>query len=156
MDKISLKYRLLMLCLISVLTTYAQLGGHGGGLKSIAQQPATDADKNKPVEYEIGGIRVQGNHYLDADLIEAVTNLAVMQKVHLPNDENIAKAIRNLWKQELFSDVNILIEKYIDIFKRQGRESRRCADQAIGAQRVKAVRFRRIHADHSGSAGALR
>ncbi len=114
MYKVSLKYGLLVMCLLSVFNTKAQLGGRGGGLKSMAQPAADGADKNKPVEYEIGGIKVQGNHYLDADLIEAVTNLSVSQKVHLPNDEGIAKAIRSLWKQELFSNVNVLIEKYID------------------------------------------
>src|SRR6202012_2214473 len=34
--------------------------------------------------------------------------------LRLPNDDNVAKAIRALWKQELFSNVDITITKYID------------------------------------------
>lgn len=66
-----------------------------------------------PKEYTIGGITVTGAHFLDEDLLLAVTGLSVGGKVKLPNDETIAKAIRNLWKQELFSNVDISITKYI-------------------------------------------
>ena len=76
------------------------------------QQPQGDLDKVK--EYEIAGITVSGSKYLDQDLLIAVSNLTVGQKVHLPNDDAIAKAIKNLWKQELFSNVNITIVKVID------------------------------------------
>ncbi|NDC41646.1 MAG: outer membrane protein assembly factor, partial [Chitinophagia bacterium] len=102
----------LFILVVSTAPVYAQLGGNkGGGLNRGAQ---TDAGVDKPKEYEIGGIRITGNTYLDADLIEAVTNLSVGQKVTLPNDEGIAKAIKGLWKQELFSNINIVIERYID------------------------------------------
>ena len=70
-------------------------------------------EPEKPREYEIGGITVSGAKYLDEDLLLAVTGLAVGQKVRLPNDDGIAKAIRNLWKQELFSDVNITVTRII-------------------------------------------
>ncbi|MEI8279676.1 MAG: POTRA domain-containing protein [Bacteroidota bacterium] len=71
------------------------------------------AEADKPKEYEIGGITVTGDHFLDEDLLLSVTNLSVGAKVHLPNDETIAKAIRNLWKQDLFSNVSITITKYV-------------------------------------------
>lgn len=67
----------------------------------------------RPNEYEIAGITVSGNKFLDEDLLLAVTGLTIGSKVHFPNDENIAKAIRNLWKQELFSDVNISVTKVL-------------------------------------------
>src|SRR5690606_26599068 len=66
-----------------------------------------------PVEYEIGGISVTGAKYLDADLLLAVSGLTVGDKIRLQNDERIARAIRNLWKQELFSDVSITVDKFI-------------------------------------------
>jgi outer membrane protein insertion porin family len=68
----------------------------------------------RPVEYEIGGIKVSGVKFTDADLLISVTNLSVGQKVRLPHDVNIANAIKTLWKQELFSNVDIAIEKYIE------------------------------------------
>ncbi len=71
-------------------------------------------EPEKPREYEIAGITVSGAKYLDEDLLLAVTGLSVGQKVRFPNDDRIAKAIRNLWKQELFSDVNITITRFIN------------------------------------------
>ncbi len=112
MHKISLRYGLLFLCMMGMVNSYAQLGGRGSGLKQLGQQ--TEGEPKKPVEYELGGVTVSGSQYLDADLILAVTNLTVGQKLHLPNDEAIAKAIKSLWKQELFSNVNVTITKYID------------------------------------------
>ena len=85
-------------------TALAQLGGTGSGGSISAPRPQ---------EYTIGGITVTGVQYLDADLLQTVTGLSVGQKVKLPSDPAIARAIRNLWRQELFSDVQILIDKYV-------------------------------------------
>lgn len=68
---------------------------------------------DRPTEYEIGGITVTGTRYLDEDLLLAVTGLSVGDKLKLPSDDKISKAIRNLWKQELFADVNITVTKFI-------------------------------------------
>ncbi len=112
MYKNSFRYGLFMLCMMGMLSVHAQLGGRGAGLKQLGQQ--AEGDVKKPVEYELGGVTITGPQYLDGDLILAVTNLTVGQKLHLPNDEAIAKAIRSLWKQELFSNVNITVTKFID------------------------------------------
>jgi outer membrane protein insertion porin family len=89
----------------------AQIGGSNKtGLGSFRQ----GSDPNKPKDYELAGITTSGAQYLDQDLLIAVTNLIVGQKLHLPNDEGIAKAIRALWKQELFSNIDITITKIID------------------------------------------
>jgi outer membrane protein insertion porin family len=94
--------------------SYGQLGGGKQGLNKMMQQTQTPAENTKPKEYELAGITVTGAKYLDQDLLIAVTNLVVGQKLMLPNDEHIAKAIRALWKQELFSNVNITITKKIE------------------------------------------
>ena len=114
MYKNSLRYGLLLLCIMYMIDAHAQLGGRGEGLGKMKQATGADADKLKAKEYELGGVTVSGSKYLDADLVLAVTNLTVGQKIKLPNDEGIAKAIKALWKQELFSNVNITITKYID------------------------------------------
>jgi len=67
----------------------------------------------KPNEYEIGGITISGNKYLDEDLLMTVTGLRIGDKLQFPNSEAISKAIRNLWKQDLFADVSIDITKVI-------------------------------------------
>ena len=116
MYKKFLRTGLLMLGIMCMNEAHAQLGGQGGGLKKLmqAQSQPTEGEKTKQKEYELGGVTVSGSKYLDADLILAVTNLTVGQKIHLPNDEAISKAIRALWKQELFSNVSISVTKYID------------------------------------------
>jgi outer membrane protein insertion porin family len=93
-----------------VNSSYAQLGKSGGN-SSFGNRPVTTPDA--PKQYEIGGITVTGTKYLDEDLLISVSGLTVGNKIKLPNDESISKAIRNLWKQELFSDVNISIAKTI-------------------------------------------
>ncbi|MES2704723.1 MAG: POTRA domain-containing protein [Bacteroidota bacterium] len=111
MYKGAIKYCVLLFCVLSTTLSWAQLGGPGaGGLK---MQPGAN-DPAKPKEFELAGITVTGTKYLDQDLLIAVTNLVVGQKVRLPNDESFAKAIRALWKQELFSDIQISVTKYID------------------------------------------
>jgi len=84
------------------------------------------AENGKPKEYELAGLTVTGEKYLDQDLLIAVTNLTVGMKLYLPNDEHIAKAIKALWKQELFSNVDITITKTIDdkVFLNIGVEER--------------------------------
>ncbi len=102
----------LTLFLFSCFTVSAQIGKTGGGLTRLGQPGVDESDK--PKEYELAGITVSGAKYLDNDLLISVTNLVVGQKIHLPNDEGIAKAIKALWRQELFSNVDITATKFID------------------------------------------
>ncbi len=67
----------------------------------------------KPREYTIGGLTASGIQYLDADLLIAVTGLQVGGTVRLPGDEGIARAIRNLYKQDLFADVRVDIVRFL-------------------------------------------
>jgi outer membrane protein insertion porin family len=83
--------------------------GKQSGVSLSTAQSKPDA----PKEYTIGGIKTSGANFLDEDLLLAVSGLNVGGKVKLPYDESIQKAIKNLWKQELFSDVNITIDKFI-------------------------------------------
>ncbi len=105
----ALKFGLLLLCVFCFTKSEAQLGG----LNSLKGQTGT-AEINKPKEYELAGITVSGAKYLDQDLLIAVTNLTVGQKIRLPHDENISRAIKALWKQELFSNIDISITKFIE------------------------------------------
>lgn len=114
MYKRILRYCLLSLLIMCTIKSYGQLGSrtNNGGLQQY--QGSQSSDFERPKEYEIGGLTVSGTKYLDQDLLLAVTGLAVGDKVRLPSDEKIAKAIKNLWKQELFSNVNIVITKTIN------------------------------------------
>ena len=77
---------------------------------------ANTLDYKTPETYEIGGIEVQGAEYTDANGIIAITGLSVGQTIRIPSDQ-IGKAIRNLWKQRLFVDVAINIQrKWVTLF----------------------------------------
>ena len=127
MYKYVTRYCFFLFCVFCVTRSVAQIGGSKPGLNKMLQQTQTVGNDNgKPKEYELAGITVSGAKYLDQDLLIAVTNLTVGQKVFLPNDEHIAKAIKALWKQELFSNVDITITKFIDdkVFINIGVEER--------------------------------
>ena len=70
-------------------------------------------DFTVPTEYEIGPIRVIGADNFDQQAIKAVAGLRQGQKITIPGDQ-ISKAIRNLWEEELFSDIAIELDKEID------------------------------------------
>jgi outer membrane protein insertion porin family len=88
--------------LVCALASQAQLAQTGGG-----------GDAQHARLYEIGGITVSGAQYLDQDLLLAVAGLKVGDKVHLPDDDAIARAIRQLWKQDLFADLRIDITRIV-------------------------------------------
>lgn len=77
----------------------------------FAQQP--EIDYSNPKEYEIGGITVSGVKYLSEDALILISQLYIGQKIYIPGDE-ITNAIQKLWKQGLFSDVQISITDYKD------------------------------------------
>jgi len=63
-------------------------------------------------EYEIGGIKVTGLKYRDSKAIIAVSGLRVGKKIKIPGQE-IPNAIRQLLRLQLFSDIEIILEKTI-------------------------------------------
>ena len=81
-------------------------GDAGLSLNSpIEIQPDTD--------YEIGSIQIKGADQLDPTMVSLLSGLNVGDKVQFPSDK-VAKAVRNLWEQELFDDVQLYITKKIE------------------------------------------
>ena len=70
-------------------------------------------DYSSPKKYEIGGVTVTGVQNLNKNTLLEISGLKVGEEITIPSDK-ISSAIKNLWKQGLFSDVDILIEKIID------------------------------------------
>ena len=60
-----------------------------------------------PQQYTIAAIRVTGTQSFDANLIVSISGLAVGDKVMIPGTDAFSKAINNLWKQNLISNVEI-------------------------------------------------
>ncbi|GJM33079.1 MAG: outer membrane protein assembly factor [Saprospiraceae bacterium] len=69
-------------------------------------------DYDEPKDYEIGGIKVTGANYSDDNAVIGVSGLKVGDKIRVPGAD-IPKAIKNLWRLRLFTDVQILEEKTI-------------------------------------------
>ncbi|MBM3451979.1 MAG: outer membrane protein assembly factor BamA [Bacteroidetes bacterium] len=63
-----------------------------------------------PEEFEIGGIRVQGADNFDHKGIILISGFRIGEKIKIPG-ESISNAIKSLWKEELFSDIQIEVEK---------------------------------------------
>ena len=86
-----LKYFLLIIILFSSINLYSQ--------------------EQKSV-YKILGISVVGNKSSDANTIIASTGLKVGDEIQVPGDKTI-NAIKNLWALNIFSDIEILIDKQL-------------------------------------------
>ncbi len=71
-----------------------------------------DIDYKNPKSYEIGPIRVQGAENFDHNAIKLIAGLRPGQSIKIPG-EKISKAIKNLWNEGLFSDVEIVADKEI-------------------------------------------
>lgn len=66
-----------------------------------------------PKEYIIAAIKVSGTQSFDANLIVSISGLAVGDKVMIPGADAFSKAINNLWKQNLISNVEVYFTKLI-------------------------------------------
>jgi len=75
-----------------------------------------DAAKNKK-KYRIGGIQISGADFTDKNVISLLSGLSEGDEITVPGDR-IQDAIKKLWKQGLFEDIQIRQEKIIgnDIF----------------------------------------
>ena len=85
---------------------------------SLASQNASNRDQDVATsdvsgEFQIAEISVSGAQYSDPKTIVEVSGLSKNQYVKLPNDQNIAKAIKVLWNQGMFSDVSITIKNIV-------------------------------------------
>ncbi len=69
-------------------------------------------DYSDPQEYEIGGIKVEGAYFAEENAIIGVTGLSVGQDIRVPGPD-IPRAIKNLWRLRLFTNVSIEEEKTI-------------------------------------------
>jgi len=77
---------------------------------TLGAQTNEKLDYSNPKTYEIGGIMVIGADNLNNSTLIAISELTVGDKIKIPGD-NFSIAITKLWKEGLFSDVNITIDK---------------------------------------------
>ncbi len=94
---------------ILFLVVISSIGYSQNDLKS----QLTTIDYSEPKEYEIGGVTISGIKYLDQSVLLYLTGLEIGNKITIPGKE-ISEAIKKLWEQELFSDVEISLTKVIN------------------------------------------
>ncbi|MBM55488.1 MAG: outer membrane protein assembly factor BamA [Euryarchaeota archaeon] len=71
-----------------------------------AQTTEPILDLSIPQEYRIAGITVIGAEYTDVQAVKLFSALQIGNKITIPG-EDVSRAIRNLWDQDLFSDIQI-------------------------------------------------
>lgn len=96
-----------LITLILIFFTSEYICSQDAGVREIRQ-----FDYSSPKEYEIGGITISGIKYLDQTVLLHLIGLEVGQTIYIPGEE-ITEAIKNLWDQELFSDVKIYVSRVI-------------------------------------------
>lgn len=69
-----------------------------------------ELDYSKPETYEVGSIRITGADNYDHQSIQIIAGIQVGDRISIPGDD-ITRAIKNLWEEELFSDVQILVDQ---------------------------------------------
>jgi outer membrane protein insertion porin family len=72
----------------------------------ITSNAQINIDYENPQEYEIAGIQTRGIRYLDNTSLIQVSGLSVGQTILIPGDA-ITDALKKLWDQKMFSDVEI-------------------------------------------------
>lgn len=82
------------------------------GFNATSQTLGFDIDYKTPVEYEVGPIRIEGADNYDHQAIKLIAGIRQGQTIFIPG-EAISKAIKNLWAEGLFSDVEIFAEKEV-------------------------------------------
>ncbi len=64
----------------------------------------------RPVDYYVGGIEVEGLKYFDKNVVIMLSQLEVGKRIKVPG-EDITGAIRKLWSQGLFDNIKITASK---------------------------------------------
>jgi outer membrane protein insertion porin family len=104
-------FLLISYCLLDLTAAKAQVTDTTAPVSVDPELINLTNPKNPPREYIIAGIKIAGTKYLDETLLTSISGLTVGDKVTIPGGDNFSKAITNLWKQNLFSDIEINFTK---------------------------------------------
>jgi outer membrane protein insertion porin family len=101
---------LLTVVLTSIISANAQVDTT---TKPTSVDPSLLAwkDLNRPKQFNITSIKVTGVFFLDTAIVASISGLQVGDKILHPGGDEFPKAIQNLWKQKLFSNVEIYVTK---------------------------------------------
>ncbi len=95
-----------------LLTMFLLLAGTIGYSQGPVTIGGLDFDFKSPKTYELGPIRIEGADNYDHNAIRLIAGLKQGTKITIPG-ETITKALKNLWDEGIFSDVEINAEKEV-------------------------------------------
>lgn len=99
----------LLICVFSSATALAQQDTS----KPTSVDPALIEliQSKSPKEYVLAGIVFTGTKAYDQSLLTSISGLNIGDKIVYPGGDNFSHAIQNLWKQNLFANVQIYFTK---------------------------------------------
>lgn len=108
---ILIRHILLLLLFVNLISGSAisQVDTLGAGPTTVG---GTYIDYLRPQEYELGSIRIEGADNFDHNAIRLLAGLRPGETITIPG-EKVTKAIKRLWDEGLFSDVEISAEKEV-------------------------------------------
>lgn len=77
---------------------------------AVYAQETPELNYSRPAEYEIANVEVVGTQYLDKSILTSLSGLRTGDKIKIPG-EDLSKAIKALWKQKLFTNISITVER---------------------------------------------
>ena len=103
----------LLLTVSSVVSLYAQ---ETDTTKPTSVDPKLIEWQNSriPKEYTIAAITITGIHHLDTSIVYSIANINPGDKFMHPGADVFGKSIANLWRQRLFSNVQIYVTRVQD------------------------------------------
>jgi len=101
----------LALLIFTQLGAYAQLSDSTRSNNQILGG-SVSLNYSNPKEYEIGNIRIEGADYFDHQAIKVIAGIRPGSRIKIPGLQ-ITEAVKNLWKEGLFSTIDIGMDKEI-------------------------------------------
>jgi outer membrane protein insertion porin family len=74
------------------------------------------ANAKVPKEYTVRSLKISGINFLDTSIVQSISGIQVGDKMMIPGTDVFSKAIANLWRQKLFSNIQIYITAVQDDF----------------------------------------
>ena len=99
----------ILFCVMSAVAL-AQVSGQPRYSLSKSTIPVDSLSYLEPKDYIIGGVSISGTQSLDKDVLLQISKLTKGDRINLPGEAN-ANVIKNLYKENLFDDVQLLITK---------------------------------------------
>ncbi|PZR21556.1 MAG: outer membrane protein assembly factor [Citrobacter freundii] len=101
----------LRICALLVMTFMAVLSVHAQDTTITSVDPAILEWQNAriPKEYKIASVSITGIKHLDTAIVLSISGIQVGDKFNHPGSDIFSKAIANMWRQKLFSGVQIYV-----------------------------------------------